>query len=59
MKKIEEIATEIVDSCYKIHKSLDPGLLESAYEACLEYELIKRGFDVEAFRQIPGISCEF
>ncbi len=47
MKTIEEVATEIVDSCYKIHKALGPGLLESAYEACLEYELKKRGFDVE------------
>jgi GxxExxY protein len=51
MKTIEEIATEIVDSCFKIHKELGPGLLESAYETCLEYELTKRGFSVE--RQIP------
>ena len=51
MKTIEEIATEIVDSCYKIHKSLGPGLLESAYEICLEYELKSRGFVVE--RQVP------
>lgn len=57
MITIEEIATEIVDSCYKIHKSPGPGLLESAYEACLDYESIKRGFDVEAFRKTPGISC--
>ena len=51
MKTIEEIATEIVDSCFKIHKELGPGLLESAYETCLEHELSKRGFSVE--RQIP------
>ena len=51
MKTIEEITTEIVDSCYQIHKSLGPGLLESAYEACLEYVLKKRGLDVE--RQVP------
>lgn len=51
MKTVEEIATEIVDSCFKIHKELGPGLLESAYEICLEYELIKRGFAVD--RQIP------
>ena len=51
MKTIEEIATAIVDSCFKIHKELGPGLLESAYETCLEYELTKRGFSVE--RQIP------
>lgn len=51
MKTIEEIATEVVDSCSKIHKALGPGLLENAYEACLEYELLKRGLAVE--RQIP------
>ncbi len=51
MKTIEDVATEIVDSCYKIHKALGPGLLESAYEACLEYELNKRGCSVQ--RQVP------
>jgi GxxExxY protein len=51
MKTIEEVATEIVDFCFKIHKELGPGLLENAYETCLEYELTKRGFLVE--RQIP------
>jgi GxxExxY protein len=51
MKAIEEVATEIVDSCFKIHQALGPGLLESAYEACLEYELQKRGLTVE--RQVP------
>ncbi len=51
MRTIEDIATEVVDSCFKIHKALGLGLLESAYEACLEYELLKRGLAVE--RQIP------
>jgi GxxExxY protein len=51
MKSIEEIATEIVDSCFRIHRELGPGLLESAYETCLEYELSKRGLSVE--RQVP------
>jgi GxxExxY protein len=51
MKSIEEIATEVVDSCFKIHKELGPGLLESAYETCLDYELKKRGFTLE--RQVP------
>ena len=51
MQTIEEIATEIVDSCFRIHKELGPGLLESAYQTCLEYELTKRGLIVE--RQIP------
>jgi len=41
-----EIATSIVDSCFKIHSTLGPGLLESVYEAVLAYELTKRGLIV-------------
>ncbi len=44
---IEEIATQIVDAAVKIHKNLGPGLLESAYQACLIHELRKRGLRVE------------
>jgi GxxExxY protein len=38
-----EIATQIVDAAYKIHKQFGPGLLESVYEAILAAELEKRG----------------
>jgi GxxExxY protein len=41
-----EIARLIVDSAYKVHTSLGPGLLESVYEAVLCYELRKRGLTV-------------
>jgi GxxExxY protein len=51
MNAIDAIASEIVDAAFKVHKELGPGLLESAYEACLEHELKKRGLDVE--RQKP------
>jgi len=44
--KENEIAKEIVDACVKIHKILGPGLLESAYEAVLVFELKKRGLKV-------------
>ncbi len=37
----------------KVHSALGPGLLESAYEACLKYELIKRGFLVECQLLLP------
>ncbi|MEI6178725.1 MAG: GxxExxY protein [Verrucomicrobiota bacterium] len=47
MNPIDTIASEIVDAAFKIHKELGPGLLESAYEACLEHELKKRGFNVQ------------
>jgi len=46
MKTLEPIATQIVDSAVKVHKALGPGLLESAYQACLAYELQKRGVHV-------------
>jgi hypothetical protein len=41
-----EIATTIVDASLKIHVALGPGLLESAYEPVLAYELQKRGLRV-------------
>ncbi len=48
-----EIATIIVDACYKIHTTLGPGLLESVYEAVLQYELKKRGLAVVTQQVIP------
>jgi len=38
-----EIATAIVDAALRIHRTLGPGLLESVYQATLNYELQKRG----------------
>jgi GxxExxY protein len=53
MNEIDAVAKEIVDSAYQIHKELGPGLLESAYEACLEHELTKRGLSVERQKAQP------
>ncbi|NJM39002.1 MAG: GxxExxY protein [Akkermansiaceae bacterium] len=53
VNKIDKIAAEIVDSAFKVHKELGPGLLESAYETCLEHELKKRGFQVERQKAQP------
>jgi GxxExxY protein len=48
---IEEIATQIVDSAFKVHSTLGPGLLESAYQTCLRYELEKRG--IQSAIEVP------
>src|SRR5258708_1568355 len=40
---IEELAKQVVDAAFAVHKTLGPGLLESVYETCLAYELKKRG----------------
>ena len=45
--EIEQVATVIVDSAIKVHRALGPGLLESAYQHCLTYELRQRGLRVE------------
>ena len=48
---INEISGQIVDAAMKVHTALGPGLLESAYEACLMHELKKRGLKVA--NQVP------
>lgn len=39
----EELTSSILRCAYKVHTALGPGLLESAYEECLHYELDKSG----------------
>jgi len=51
--EVEQIASEVVDAAYKIHKHFGPGLLESAYEACLAHELKKRNLKVERQVAVP------
>jgi GxxExxY protein len=50
-----QIAKQIVDSAFKIHTELGPGLLESVYEAVLAHELGRRGLSVTKQRAIPVI----
>jgi GxxExxY protein len=49
-----EIGGHIIDSSIKVHRALGPGLLESAYQACLKYELQQRGLRVatEVFQPV-------
>ncbi len=47
------VSGEIVDSALKVHKTLGPGLLESAYEACLIYELIRKKLVVRSQVELP------
>jgi len=50
----ENDITEIIIGCaIKVHKSLGPGLLESAYEECLFYELSKTGLLIEKQKGLP------
>ena len=48
-----EISKIVFDSALKVHKSLGPGLLESAYEKCLAYELRKYNLKVDIQKPLP------
>lgn len=48
---LNELSRIVLDSAFEVRKVLGPGLLESAYEAALEYELKSQGIDVK--RQVP------
>ena len=52
-KEINEITKGILDCAFKVHSALGPGLLESAYEACLEYEMKEAGLYVERQKPLP------
>ncbi len=53
MKTVDELAAVVVDAAFKVHQELGPGLLESAYEACLAHELTKRGLVIEKQKAQP------
>ena len=53
MLTLEEIFKRILDSAFKVHSALGPGLLESAYEECLFYELRQAGLNVQKQKPLP------
>lgn len=52
---INAITESIIGAAMKVRSALGPDLLESAYEACLAYELRKNGYDVKTQVELPVI----
>ena len=50
-----ELTEQIIGAAIAVHRELGPGLLESAYEACLSFELMQRGLTVERQKSMPVI----
>ena len=48
-----ELSRYLIGEAINVHKRLGPGLLESVYEECLGYRLIKSGFRIEKQKPIP------
>lgn len=61
-KELDDLAKAVVDAAFRVHVTLGPGLLESAYQACLEIELKKRGVAFLAQPVLPigyeGVTIE-
>ena len=56
--EFDSISKIIIGCAIKVHRVLGPGLLESAYEECLAYELQKEGLVVERQKPIPVVYQE-
>ena len=52
---INMLTEKIIGCAIKVHKLIGPGLLESAYEVCLVYELQKIGLSVERQKPVPVV----
>ena len=52
-RAVTQLSYEIIGFAIKVHENLGPGLLESIYEECLKYELVKNGYDVKQQLTVP------
>ncbi len=50
-----QLSQLIIGAAINVHRQLGPGLLENAYEACLEYELLEKGCLVERQKPLPVV----
>jgi GxxExxY protein len=50
-----DLGTLVLDAAFEVHKTLGPGLLESAYEHCLAFELVQKGLNIKAQSPLPLI----
>lgn len=51
--EIESVGYRVVGSAIRVHRTLGPGLLESTYQTCLEFELRETGFQVDTEVALP------
>ena len=51
--RVNQITKEIIGAAIGVHDELGPGMLESAYEACMVYELTSTGLRVERQKVLP------
>ncbi len=57
-EELNKITEGIIGAAIEVHRNLGPGLLESAYQAALAYELNQRGYKVEQQKPLPMLYKE-
>lgn len=57
-QRLDQISHGIIGAAIEVHRHLGPGLLESAYEACLVFEIEKLGMKVEEQKPLPVVYKE-
>ncbi|MDE3181602.1 MAG: GxxExxY protein [Acidobacteriota bacterium] len=53
LQRLNRITESVIGAAIQVHRVLGPGLLESAYQACLAFELEKRGLGAERQKPLP------
>ena len=53
--RLDEISHRIIGAAIEVHRHLGPGLLESAYQSCLAFELKQLGLKVEEQKPLPVV----
>jgi GxxExxY protein len=53
--RLNQLSEQIIGAAIDVHRAVGPGLLESAYQACLCFELVTRGLNVERQKHLPLI----
>jgi GxxExxY protein len=53
--RLDEISYRIIGAAIEVHRHLGPGLLESAYQSCLAFELKQLGLKVDEQRRLPVV----
>ncbi|MBS0186509.1 MAG: GxxExxY protein [Planctomycetes bacterium] len=53
MSRCDKITDKVIGAAIEVHRTLGPGLLENAYEACLVHELLPRGVSVRRQVDLP------
>ncbi len=57
-QRLDQISHSIIGAAIEVHRHLGPGLLESAYEACLVFEITRLGMKVEEQKPLPVVYKE-